>query len=191
LFFTGKIFAYPTDTIYGLGANPFNQQAVLKLNLVKKRDLDKQYIFLVGSIDILRKYISVVDENHYDFLISIWPNPISVVLNLNKDISTSLGIEKAAFRIPNNAFCLKFLNETKMPLISTSVNRRDDTPLNDAGMIQMEFMNEIDAIFVSKKKSMNCGSTLIDLTGNIPVLIREGKIRFEDILARFYEHQNQ
>jgi L-threonylcarbamoyladenylate synthase len=173
-----------------MGANPFNQQAVSKLNDVKRRDLGKKYIFLVGSIDILRKYVSVADENHYDFLISIWPNPISVVLNLNKDSSESLGIVNAAFRIPNNAFCLKFLTETKMPLISTSVNRRDEEPLNDAGMIQMEFMNEIDAIFVSKKKSLNCGSTLIDLTGNKPVLLREGKIRFDDILSRFNEHQN-
>lgn len=185
LFFQGKIFAYPTDTIYGLGGNPFNIQTVKALDKVKQRELGKRYIFLVGSIEILRKYIIVNNENHLDFLISIWPNPISVILNLNIETSNSLGLTNAAFRIPNNTFCVKFLKEIKMPLISTSVNRKDELPMNDAEMIQMEFKDEIDAIFVSDKKSLDYNSTLIDLTGSVPILIREGKVRFDDVLSRF------
>lgn len=185
LFFQGKIFAYPTDTIYGLGGNPFNIQTVKALDKVKQRELGKRYIFLVGSIEILRKYIIVNNENHLDFLISIWPNPISVILNLNIETSNSLGLTNAAFRIPNNTFCVKFLKEIKMPLISTSVNRKDEPPMNDAEMIQMEFKDEIDAIFVSDKKSLDYNSTLIDLTGSVPILIREGKVRFDDVLSRF------
>lgn len=193
LFFQGKIFAYPTDTIYGLGGNPFNIQTVKALDKVKQRELGKRYIFLVGSIEILRKYIIVNNENHLDFLISIWPNPISVILNLNIETSNSLGLTNAAFRIPNNAFCVKFLKEIKMPLISTSVNRKDEPPMNDAEMIQMEFKDEIDAIFVSDKKSLDYNSTLIDLTGSVPILIREGKVRFDDVLSRFnnsMSHEN-
>ncbi len=72
-----------------------------------------------------------------------------------------------------------------MPLISTSVNRSQQHPLNEINLIQYEFEEEIDAIFYSNKKSFFTASTLIDLSEKSPKLIREGKIKFEDILEKF------
>lgn len=190
IFYEGEVFAYPTDTIYGLGANPFNQQAVENIGVIKQREIGSQYTMLVASVDILQKYITLADERHFDFLLSIWANPISVVLRLNKETENLLGMKTGTFRIPNNKFCIKLLSETKMPLVSTSVNRRDEMPLNDSVMIQQEFMNELDSIFYSHKKSLNVSSTLIDLTDHAPKLLRAGKIRFEEIMTRFSQRQN-
>jgi L-threonylcarbamoyladenylate synthase len=185
LFLEGSIFVYPTDTVYGLGANPFNEVAVGRIDEIKHRENHKPYIMLVNSIETLLKYVEIKSEKHLDFLLSIWPNPVSVVLLLNSKTNEILGVETAAFRIPNNRFCLKLTSELEMPLISTSVNRSGQPPVVESSVIYDEFSSEIDAIFHTNKKSFYSVSTLIDLSDSVPVLIRSGKIKFEDLLDKF------
>lgn len=185
LFFNGGVFIYPTDTIYGFGGNPFNDEVLRKITRIKERPDWKRYIHLVGSVEILLKYVEIKSEKFYDFLLNIWPNPVSVVMKLNEQTRDILGAENAAFRIPNNRFCLKLLNEIKMPLISTSVNRSGKEPMNDPDMIIQEFGKEVDAVFYSNKKSFFEASTVIDLSDEVPKLIREGKIKFSEIIKNF------
>ncbi len=185
IYLEGGVFVYPTDTIYGFGANPFNDEAIQRINLIKGREKWKRYILLISSIDDLKRYVELNSEKHFDYLLSIWPNPISVVLKLNNEMKKLFNSETSAFRIPNHRFCSQLLNELKMPLISTSVNRTEEEPLNDASLITEIFGNEVDAVFYNKKKSFFQASTLIDLTGDDPVLIREGKIKFNDLMRKF------
>lgn len=185
LYLEGSVFIYPTDTVYGFGANPFNEEAVEKVNQLKGRQAGKKYILLVNNIDNLLKYVEIKSERHLDFLLSIWPNPVSVVLTLKPDTRRILGIQTAAFRIPNNRFSLKLLGELQMPLISTSVNRAGQPPLVEPSEIKDEFSSYTDAIFYTNKKLYSEASTLIDLNDSKPVLLREGKIKFEDILKNF------
>jgi len=95
-----------------------------------------------------------------------------------------LNLETGAFRIPNHRFCLKLLKEINMPLISTSVNRTGKEPLNDPSMIIQEFSQEVDAVFYSEKRSFFEASTLIDLSGDEPKLLREGRIKFVDLINK-------
>jgi L-threonylcarbamoyladenylate synthase len=185
LYLEGSVFIYPTDTIYGIGGNPFNIEAVEKINRLKGRDLGKRYILLVNSIENLLKYVEMKSEKHLDFLLSIWPNPVSVVLPLNTNTKRLLGAQTASFRIPNHRFCLKLLSELQMPLISTSVNLAGEKPLIEPSIIRDEFSSMADAIFYTDKKSYIEASTLIDLNDSKPVLLREGKFKFEDILKKF------
>jgi L-threonylcarbamoyladenylate synthase len=185
LFFNGGVFIYPTDTIYGFGGNPFNDEVLRKITRIKGKPDWKRYIHLVGSVEILLKYVEIKSEKFYDFLLNIWPNPVSVVMKLNQQTRDILGAETAAFRIPNHRFCLKLLNEIKMPMISTSVNRSGKEPMNDPDMIIQEFGKEVDAVFYSDKKSFFEGSTVIDLSDEEPKLIREGKIKFSEIIKNF------
>ncbi|MDP4114609.1 MAG: L-threonylcarbamoyladenylate synthase [Bacteroidota bacterium] len=187
LFFNGKIFIYPTDTIYGFGCNPFNEDAVANILKLKGRDEAKRFILLIDSIDSLLKYIDVKIESHIDFLISIWPNPITVVLNLNKNAKKIFKHETAAFRIPSHRFCLKLLSEIKMPLISTSVNRTGRPSLNDIQSIKYEYSSQVDAVFYTQKPPVAESSTLIDLSKDYPILLREGKYKFEDIMKKYEE----
>lgn len=181
LFLTGGIFIYPTDTIYGFGANPFNEDAKKKIGQVKGRDEWKRYIFLIESVEILQKYVEINNESHLDFLLSLWPNPISVVLKLNSATREILKADTGAFRVPNNRFCLKLLSELKMPLISTSVNRTGNPPMVEPSLIIEEFGNEVDAIFYSENKSYFEASTIIDLSKGKLEMIREGKFKIEDL----------
>ena len=185
LYLEGSVFIYPTDTIYGIGGNPFNMEAVKRINRAKGRDLGKRYILLINSIENLLKYVEIKSEKHIDFLLSIWPNPVSVVLPLNVNTKRLLGTQTASFRIPNHRFCLKLLAELQMPLISTSVNLAGEKPLIEPSIIREEFSSMTDAIFYTDKKPYIETSTLIDLNDSKPVLLREGKFKFEDILRKF------
>jgi len=185
LYFEGKVFAYPTDTIYGLGGNPFNDDVVNRINEIKGRTSEKKYILLIGSIEYLMRYVELGSEKHLDFLISIWPNPVSVVLNLNSKSRELLNLQTAAFRMPNHRFCLKLLNEIQMPLISTSVNKSNREALLEPSVIEEEFSGDVEYLFFSKKKSYFETSTVIELTGTEPKLLRPGKIQFEDIIQKF------
>ena len=84
------MFIYPTDTVYGFGANPFNEEAVNRVNEIKGREAGKWYILLINGINNLLKYVELKSEKDMDFLISIWPNPITVILNLNNKTKSIL-----------------------------------------------------------------------------------------------------
>ncbi len=185
LFLEGSVFIYPTDTIYGFGANPFNEESIKKIDEIKRRPRGKMYIMLVNNIEVLMKYIEIKSEKHLDFLLSIWPNPVSVVLPLNSKTGEILKEETAAFRIPNHRFCQKLIGNLQMPLVSTSVNRSSNPPLVEPALIAEEFAAEVGAIFYTDKKCYYEASTLIELSDSVPVLLREGKIKFKDLMEKF------
>lgn len=184
LYWNGSVFIYPTDTIYGFGGNPFNDDTVSKIDEIKGRVDRKRYIYLISSVDVLRKYVSLSSENHIDFLISIWPNPVSVVLKLNRKTSELFGSDTGAFRIPNNRFCLKLLKKIDSPLISTSVNKSGEEPLNEPSVIIENYSELVSGIFFSEQKSFCQASTLIDLTEDEPKVLREGKIKMVELLEK-------
>ncbi len=180
----GKVFIYPTDTIYGFGGNPFNPEIVQRITAIKERDESKRYVLLINDISTLLNYVEIKVESHIDFLLAIWPNPVSVVFSLNKKTSELMGSETAAFRIPHHRFSLKLLDKIKKPLISTSVNRAMQEPLNDYSLIRNQFGVAVDAIFYTEQKTLNQASTIIDLSEKEPKLIREGKIQYERLMKK-------
>jgi len=185
LYLEGEIFIYPTDTIYGVGGNPLNNTAVEKINKLKSRTEKKQFILLIGNVETLLNYVELEDKLKLDFLNKIWPAPVSVILKLNNKTSRKLNAKTAAFRIPENIFCQNLLNQLKAPLISTSVNRSNKKPLINHIKIKDQFESEVKAIFYTKNKLTSAASTLIKLTGKNPVLLREGRIKFVDLLQKF------
>lgn len=187
LYYSGSTFIYPTDTIYGFGANPFNKEAIDEISRIKQRSEDKKYILLIPGIDTLMRYCKFVDDIHVDFLMRIWPNPISVILPLNTETAEILECESAAFRIPSHHFCQKLLETISAPLISTSVNRSGEPPLNDYENILQEFRDDVKTIFYSHKTQQRISSTVIDLTSQRPVLIRQGRMSYSFITQEFNE----
>lgn len=181
IFDSGGIFIYPTDTIYGFGCNPFNDTALQTLNSIKGREEQNQYILLIDSVSTLLNYIDLNDDQIISMLKSIWPNPISFILKLNYKTRNLLKYDAAAFRIPNNTFCLDFLSELKAPLVSTSVNFSNQQPLTDYPSINNEFADRVDAIFFMNENEETGASTLVDLTKRPPKILREGKINFMEL----------
>jgi len=185
LFHSGKVFIYPTDTIYGLGGNPFDEFVVQRIADIKGRDEKKQFIWLLSDFENVMNYTEIVFENHLEFLQNIWPAPVTVILNLNERTKTIANQETAAIRIPKNDFCLKFLMEISRPLISTSVNRSGNDPVDQIEQIISDFSQDVDAIIFNSLPSEKASSTIIDLTSKQPRLIREGSIKFVELLQKF------
>ena len=185
LFHSGKIFIYPTDTIYGIGGNPFDENVVKRIADIKGRDEKKQFIWLISDFENLMNYVDVIFETHLDFLQKIWPAPVTVILNLNERTKEIINQDTIAVRIPKNDFCLKLLGEISRPLISTSVNRSGEDPLNQIDQIVNNFSQDVDVIFIKSETSEKKSSTIIDLTSKQPKLIREGSIKFVELLQNF------
>jgi L-threonylcarbamoyladenylate synthase len=185
LFNEGKIFIYPTDTVYGIGGNPFHEFVVRRIQTLKQREEFKQFIFLIDNIERLKNFIELSSNQQYYFLKKIWPGPVTVILKANPSTSGKLNIKSLAFRIPDNKFCLSLLERIKMPLISTSVNKKDEAALTNIADIKSVFASEVDAFFFSEEKQGGLPSTIIDLTTEKPKLMREGSIKFVELLAKF------
>ncbi|MCZ6703355.1 MAG: L-threonylcarbamoyladenylate synthase [Ignavibacteria bacterium] len=185
LFHSGDVFIYPTDTVYGFGCNPFDQSALNKINILKARKENKRYIILIDSIKSLYNYVKPVSDRYAKLLIKLWPNPVSVILNLNQKTREKLNYENAAFRIPANIFCITLLKKLDMPLISTSVNLSNEKQLKDHLTIKSNFKDRVSAIFYTNSESDTNPSTIIDLTKTEPVVIREGKINFMELYQKF------
>lgn len=182
LFHSGKVFIYPTDTIYGIGGNPLDENVVKRIAEIKGRDEKKQFIWLLSDIENLMNYAEIIFENHLEFLQKIWPAPVTVILNLNERIKEITNQETVAFRIPQNEFCLKLLKEISRPLISTSVNRSGDDPQTQVEQIISNFSKDVDAVMFNSQPTSKTLSTIIDLTFEQPKLIREGSIKFVELL---------
>jgi L-threonylcarbamoyladenylate synthase len=185
IFHAGKIFIYPTDTIYGIGGNPFHLGVVNRIVELKGRQEKKKFIWLVSDIEKLINYVDITEEKHLQFLQKIWPGPVSVILNLNKRTKEITLQDTVAIRIPGNDFCLNLLREISRPLISTSVNRSGGEPLNHIDQMIKNFASDVDAIFYHQESIEEKSSTIIDLTSKQPKLIREGAIKFVELLHNF------
>lgn len=191
MFLEGRIFIYPTDTIYGIGGNPFNEDVVERIQNIKGRNTDKRFIYLIDSIETLLRYADFPFEEYIDFLKSIWPNHLTAIVKLKPSAQNLFGQHDAAFRIPDNHFCQKLLSTIKMPLISTSVNRSGQHPLFDSASILNEFRDEVDAVFYQNGNSLQEASTIISLVDEEIKLVRAGKIPFGDILNKFEEQKSE
>lgn len=182
LFHSGKIFIYPTDTIYGIGGNPFDENVVRRIADIKGRKEKKQFIWLLSDFENLMNYVEITSEIYLDFLQKIWPAPVTVILNLNERTKAIINQDTIAVRIPQNDFCLKLLKEISRPLISTSVNRSSENPINQIDKIVQNYLEDVDAILIHTESAENKSSTIIDLTLKQPKLVREGSIKFVELL---------
>ncbi len=183
LFNNSGIFIYPTDTIYGIGGDQFNNHVKKRIVHLKKRDEAKKFILLAGSTKIIEKYVEI-DSLLLEKLNVIWPAPVSLIFKLKKVYQDKLEQQTAAFRIPNNEFCKKLLDRINSLLISTSVNREGEKPLNNYKQIIENYSSKVDAVFYTLKQSPEVSSTVVDLTTDKPKLIREGEIKFMDLLKK-------
>jgi len=185
LFHSGKIFIYPTDTIYGIGGNPFDENVVKRISDIKGRNEKKQFIWLLSDFENLMNYVDVLYNTHLDFLQKIWPAPVTIILNLNARTKEIINQDTIAVRIPQNDFCLNLLKEISRPLISTSVNKSGEDPINQIDQIVQKFSPHVDAFLFQSDSTERKSSTIVDLTSKQPKLIREGSIKFVELLQNF------
>jgi L-threonylcarbamoyladenylate synthase len=183
----GGIIVFPTDTIYGLGCDPYNNRAVEKIFQIKKRTKDKPLPLLTSDIKSAEKIISFNDIGR-KLAEHFWPGPLTIIGKLidNKisEVITA-GKQTLGMRIPNNTDTLNLLNYCNV-LSGTSANISNDNSNSTAIEVMNSKLVGYDAILIgddSKPRNPFSfkGSTIIDITSNEVQIIRQGVIKSETI----------
>jgi len=176
----GAVVVFPTDTVYGLGCNPYNHEAVLSLYEIKKRKKTKPFPVIGYSKKELEK---IVEFNSLEEKIAdkFWPGPITLILKIkDKEIQKSLDLEgKIAVRVPNNQCILALLKECKL-LVGTSANISGTGPFNDpkeCGKNLSGYDLLIDGGIISGQGE----STIVEIENNDVKILRKGNVSEEMI----------
>jgi tRNA threonylcarbamoyl adenosine modification protein (Sua5/YciO/YrdC/YwlC family) len=174
----GGLVIYPTDTVYGLGCDITNSRALERIAKIKGVKLEKaNFSFICHDLSNLSDYVKQVDTATFKLLKRALPGPYTFILpgnnNLPKEFKkkTTVGI-----RIPNNSIALEIVRQLGNPIVSTSIRDEDDVIeyTTDPELIFEKWQNLVDVV-IDGGYGDNIGSTIIDLSGDSPIVVREGK----------------
>jgi L-threonylcarbamoyladenylate synthase len=179
----GKLVSFPTETVYGLGANAFNPKAVKKIFSVKKRAQDNPlivHIFSLKQLELLTEEISFKSKKLIE---KFWPGPLTIVFKKKENVPfiVTAGLFTVAVRMPENKIALKLLKESNLPIVAPSANLSTKPSPTKAEHVINDFNNKIDCIIDGGKTNIGIESTVIDLTSKVPIILRPGKITKEEI----------
>jgi len=180
----GGLVAFPTETVYGLGADVFNPSAVARVFAVKNRPLNQPLIIAPGSLAEISKLVKKIPATAKKLIDKFFPGPLTLVLLKSKivpDILTA-GKEKIALRIPDHPVVLALLSAVKKPLTATSANLTGHPSPTDATKVIRDLDNNIDLILDAGPTKFGIESTILDLTDK-PTILRTGAISKEAIEA--------
>jgi L-threonylcarbamoyladenylate synthase len=179
----GGVIAYPTETLYGLGALVSRKDAVARLRCLKgKRE---PMLVLVSGLEMAKRYAEI-DERVEALAGFFWPGPLTLILKSRSDMLIEVcGAGRGVgMRVSSDLFAEALVQAVDEPLISTSANRTGQKTLKTGEDIVREFGTELDLI-VDAGPRPGKASTVLDLSGAAPVLIREGRIKFSEIKRVF------
>jgi len=179
----GGLVAFPTDTVYGLGADATNGPAVKKIFKVKKRPLSKALPILIGDKTELTLYASGVSAKIKKLTDEFWPGPLTIVVKKKKNIPdvVTAGKKTVGIRVPDNPVALALIIALGRPLAATSANISDKPSPTTAHNVKKYLNKKIDLILDGGKTSLGVESTVLDCTTSPPTLLRPGAIPMEKI----------
>jgi len=181
----GDLIVYPTDTLYGIGADIYNKGAVKKVFEIKKRPFDKPLSVAVSGIEKLEE-VAFLDKKSRLIAERFFPGPICLILkkkDIVPDIVTS-GSKKVAIRIPDSKIALELINRSG-PITCTSANIHGESTPNVVSRLRMQFKNLI-AVYINEGELSSAPSTIVDVTSDKIKIIREGKISNKEILDAMF-----
>jgi len=178
----GQLIVYPTDTLYGIGADIFNDEAVKKVFKIKKREKNYPLPIAVCNIKELEK-IAFVDENSRKLIKTFLPGKLTIILKKKKKVSDLItsGLDKVAVRIPDNKIALDLLSNFG-PLTATSANIHGKKPPNNIKDISLQLKNADIAVYIDQGKLYGKPSTVVDMTVKPFKIIRKGAIPEKKIM---------
>ena len=177
---SGGTVAFPTETVYGLGADALNGEAVKKIFLAKGRPQDNPLIIHVSSKKI-EKFVKDVPPVAEKLMDKFWPGPMTIILN-KKDIvpdETSAGLSTIGVRMPNSEIALKLIEAAGVPIAAPSANISGRPSPTDVERCIEDLDGKIDYILGGERSDIGVESTIVDCTVNPPMVLRPGGITLE------------
>ena len=179
----GGITAFPTETVYGLGANIFDEKAIAKIFEAKQRPNDNPLIAHVGNLEQIELLVSEITLTAQKFIEAFFPAPLTLVLPISKYVPmiATANLETIGVRMPRNALTLEFLKECETPVVAPSANLSGKPSPTDWQSVFEDLNGRIDCILQGETTEIGLESTVVDCTLNVPLVLRSGAITLEKL----------
>jgi L-threonylcarbamoyladenylate synthase len=180
---SGEIIAFPTETVYGLGANALDPTSVSKIFKVKGRPSDNPLIVHIADMKTLRTLVSEIPPGAIRIINKFWPGPITLVLKKSKIVPkiTTGGLNTVAIRMPRNNVALALIKKSGLPIAAPSANISGRPSPTSASHVRDDLNGKIKLILDGGSTEIGIESTVIDMTQRAPVILRPGGISKESI----------
>jgi L-threonylcarbamoyladenylate synthase len=178
---SGGLVAFPTETVYGLGADALNGDAVLRLFEAKKRPLDNPPIVHIADISGVYPLVAEVPANAELLMEQFWPGPLTLVFKRSNNVpkETVAGLGTIAIRMPKHKVALELIKQSRRPIAAPSANLSGKPSPTTAEHVFEDLNGRIDAIIDGGATSIGVESTVVDLSCDPPMLLRPGGTPFE------------
>lgn len=174
----GGLVIYPTDTVYGLGCDITNSRALERIAKIKGIKLEKaNFSFVCYDLSNLSDYVRQIDTATFKILKRTLPGPYTFILPGNNDLPREFRKKKTVgIRVPDNNIAREIVKMLGNPIVSTSIHDEDEVLeySTDPELIFEKWQNKVDLV-IDGGYGDNVGSTIIDLSGYEPIVVREGK----------------
>ncbi len=181
----GEIVAFPTDTVYGVGANAFERWAVRQIFAIKQRPPDKALPVFIYQIDDLNQVARRVPNEAWTMLQKFWPGALTVVLPKNPKLpdDVTAGQETVAVRIPDHPICLELVTQVGRPLAVTSANLSGQSTPTTAQGVAEQLGENLPLVLDGGPSLTSQPSTIVNLSVSPPRLLRAGPISLNTLRA--------
>ena len=174
----GGLVAFPTETVYGLGANGMDEEAAAKIYAAKGRPSDNPLILHISSIDMLEEIVSEVPDNAKILMDKFWPGPMTLVFKKKPAVpyGTTGGLDTVAVRYPSHKVALEIISASGTPIAAPSANTSGRPSPTKASHVIEDMDGKVDMIVDGGEVGIGIESTIIDVTGDVPMILRPGYI---------------
>jgi L-threonylcarbamoyladenylate synthase len=179
----GGLVAFPTETVYGLGAAVFNESAIKKIFDAKQRPADNPLIAHVSDFEQISLLTSEITESAEKFITAFFPGPLTIVLTKRLDIPecATAGLNTIGIRMPRLGLARKFLAACKTPVVAPSANLSGRPSPTTWQAVAEDLDGRIDCILEGASTEIGLESTVVDCTSAIPIILRSGSISAEQL----------
>ncbi len=179
----GGIVAFPTETVYGLGANIFDETAIAKIFAAKKRPNDNPLIAHVGNLEQIKILVKEITPNAKKFIDAFFPSALTLVLPKaeNVPLIATANLATIGVRMPKNELALEFLRNCETPVAAPSANLSGKPSPTNWQAVFEDLNSRIDCILQGEATEIGLESTVVDCTSDVPLILRSGAITLEDL----------
>jgi L-threonylcarbamoyladenylate synthase len=179
----GGLVAFPTETVYGLGADVFNETAIRKIFAAKQRPADNPLIAHVGKTSDIQLLAAEVNETAQRFIEVFFPSPLTLVLPKREEVPliATANLDTIGVRMPKHELAREFIRYCGTPVVAPSANLSGKPSPTTWQAVLTDLDSRIDCILQGEQTAVGLESTVVDCTEKIPVVLRLGAITLEDL----------
>jgi len=177
----GGLVAFPTETVYGIGANSFNEEAIKKIFIAKGRPQDNPLIVHIAELEQIYDLVKEVPQKAKTLMKKFWPGPLTLIFKKSQKVPyvNTAGMDTVAIRMPSNTIAHLLIKRAEVPISAPSANVSGKPSPTDASHVIEDLYGKVDVIIDGGKCDVGVESTVLDLTEKVPVILRPGAVTLE------------